>query len=42
MTIKELWEAIKWSNKNPDGSIAISSERVKLIDEVVKNEADRS
>jgi hypothetical protein len=41
MTAKKLWEAIKWSNRNPDGSVSISLERVKLIDEVVKNEADK-
>jgi hypothetical protein len=36
MTAKELWEAIKWSNKNPDGSIAISVERVQNIDKAVE------
>lgn len=35
MTAKEFWEAIKWSNQNPDGSVVISPERAKIIDEVV-------
>ncbi len=29
---KAIWEAIKWSNQNPDGSVFIPKERVELID----------
>ncbi len=38
MTAKELWQAIKWSNQNPDGSVTISAERVKNIDKAVDKE----
>ena len=37
MTIIELWKAIKWSNLNHDGSVTISSERVKAIDKIVNS-----
>lgn len=40
VTAQQLWKQIKWSNQNPDGSITISAERVKGIDEAVKRETD--
>ncbi len=36
--IVEIWNAIKWSNQNPDGSVNIPSDRVKLIDAEVNND----
>ena len=32
---KKIWEAIKWANQNPDGSVTISADRVKGIDGAV-------
>ncbi len=36
MTNKELWEAIKASNRNQDGSVTISLERVGMLDRLVE------
>ena len=40
-TINEFWKAIKWSNQNPDGSVTISAERVKSIDNRCGGNFDR-
>lgn len=29
---KQIWDAIKFSNQNPDGSVFIPKDRVELID----------
>ena len=34
----ELWQAIKWSNQNADGSVTINAERVSLIDKLIAKE----
>ena len=41
LTAKLLWEAIKWSNLNSDGTITISVERVKLINERIYKECNK-
>ena len=33
--MRKLWDAIKWSNQNKDGSVTIPPDRVELIDQVV-------
>lgn len=37
MTAQELWKAIKISNQLPDGSVFISAERVKWIEEQIED-----
>jgi len=39
ITVEKFWNSVKWSNQNPNGSISISAERVKGIDDVVNKEA---
>ena len=38
MDTKTLWDAIKWSNQNADGSVCINPERVLLIDKLLTEE----
>lgn len=35
LTAMKLWQAIKWSNQNNDGSITMCLDRVKSIDELL-------
>lgn len=41
MSAGKLWDAIKWSNQGKDGSVVISADRVKDIDEAVSRLNDK-